>query len=568
MAKQWIDMGRESLRERLLLAQVRHRDWTLDRGGVVYKRLREENRLASLVENGRHAGKSRVQFVGVHWLKIRFHIWRRDFYTSLTNLSLAKCLFMFFITLLSLLCIWATIYHFAYHHDPSCFDGFDSRFQPAFMFALATQQTIGYGTRAVTHCWTATLLVTVHSLTSTVVYTFLTGVVFARIANPARRGRTILISDSAVIGRRDGVLKFMFRIGDMRPGTVMDPHVTAHLFLCDPRRRSAEGERLPVVAQRLPLKFVSGSMLLPVVVEHTIDESSPLHGHNHTTLEDVSAEIVVTFGGQTEAGGVFTARQSYLSSEIHWGYIFTPIVKPPTGDKTTYDVDLLRFHSIEPQDLGLGDNPRWEMSDFVRSHNPSQLPSSELGENNLAISDCVLVAPRNGSLCLMFRVGDRRPSDSREASISAYLYRWSGQNGQRWSTEDSPFACEKLRLDREQVLLRFPVTVCHVIDDTSPLRSWREADGMQRDATAEICVVMSSGPWIQRMTYSVATHAKRDFHFAPVVLPPEAAVDGHQQSTPSIDWSAFHRSERIGDRHGPGCGEIKPAPMTTKGSKR
>lgn len=49
----WMDLGRESLRERLLVTQVRHRDWTLDRGGVVYKCLREENRLASLVETGR-----------------------------------------------------------------------------------------------------------------------------------------------------------------------------------------------------------------------------------------------------------------------------------------------------------------------------------------------------------------------------------------------------------------------------------------------------------------------------------------------------------------------------------
>lgn len=47
-----------------------------------------------------------------------------DFYTSLTNLTLVKCLFMFFITLFSLLCIWATIYHFAYLwaecHTRSC----------------------------------------------------------------------------------------------------------------------------------------------------------------------------------------------------------------------------------------------------------------------------------------------------------------------------------------------------------------------------------------------------------------------------------------------------------------
>lgn len=42
------------------------------------------------------------------------------------------------------------------------------------------------------------------------------GVIFARISHPKQRARTIFISDSAVIARRDGVLKFMFRIGDVR----------------------------------------------------------------------------------------------------------------------------------------------------------------------------------------------------------------------------------------------------------------------------------------------------------------------------------------------------------------
>ena len=42
------------------------------------------------------------------------------------------------------------------------------------------------------------------------------GIVFARISHPKQRGRTIAISDSAVIARRDGILKFMFRIADIR----------------------------------------------------------------------------------------------------------------------------------------------------------------------------------------------------------------------------------------------------------------------------------------------------------------------------------------------------------------
>lgn len=36
--------------------------------------------------------------------------------------------------------------------------------------------------------------------------------------------------------------------------------------------------------EELEVSFSDGLMLLPVTVEHTIDEKSPLHGHNHETL--------------------------------------------------------------------------------------------------------------------------------------------------------------------------------------------------------------------------------------------------------------------------------------------
>ena len=43
------------------------------------------------------------------------------------------------------------------------------------------------------------------------------GVIFARISRPSQRGRTIFLSDCAVIARRDGSLRFMFRCADIRP---------------------------------------------------------------------------------------------------------------------------------------------------------------------------------------------------------------------------------------------------------------------------------------------------------------------------------------------------------------
>ena len=36
--------------------------------------------------------------------------------------------------------------------------------------------------------------------------------------------------------------------------------------------------------EELAVSFSDGLMLLPVTVEHIIDEKSPLYGHNHDTL--------------------------------------------------------------------------------------------------------------------------------------------------------------------------------------------------------------------------------------------------------------------------------------------
>lgn len=58
------------------------------------------------------------------------------------------------------------------------------------------------------------------------------GIIFARISHPKQRGRTVFLSDSAVIARRDGILKFMFRVADIRQTQVQQGcWCPAHLLL-------------------------------------------------------------------------------------------------------------------------------------------------------------------------------------------------------------------------------------------------------------------------------------------------------------------------------------------------
>lgn len=41
---------------------------------------------------------------------------------------------------------------------------------------------------------------------------------------------------------------------------------------------TAEGEHVPVLVQQINLHYLDATLLLPVVVEHTVDERSPLYG--------------------------------------------------------------------------------------------------------------------------------------------------------------------------------------------------------------------------------------------------------------------------------------------------
>lgn len=147
----------------------------------------------------------------------------------------------------------------------------------------------------------------------------------------------------------------------------------------------------------MQVDYLDPSLLLPVVIESTVDERSPLYGHTAQTLQvrkgggaavtatqcspacresrcerrmgrhtctaagacpslcllsclscarpraqAAQAEIVVIFEGCTELGDMFTCRQSYLANEIHWGHTFVQIIRPARPGETQHVVDISR----------------------------------------------------------------------------------------------------------------------------------------------------------------------------------------------------------------------------------
>lgn len=90
----------------------------------------------------------------------------------------------------------------------------------------------GYGARRPRDCWISAWLVAIEVIWGQLLDAITLGIIFARIAHPKNRARTVFISDSAVIARRDGTLKFMFRIADVRQTQVWGSTACVIRLLC------------------------------------------------------------------------------------------------------------------------------------------------------------------------------------------------------------------------------------------------------------------------------------------------------------------------------------------------
>lgn len=245
--------------------------------------------------------------------RLFIHSWVRDFFISALNTSLKRIILVVVLLYTAVFLTFAAIWYAYWSAAPQCLSSSDARtFGAALIFSIATSQTVGYGNTAPLGCPASIIILLAQTLLAIVMEAVTLGVIFARISHPKQRARTIAISEPAVIARRDGILKFMVRVADFRPTQVINPMVKAFLFTWA-GRTTAEGEHIPVRVEELAMGSpgslgVDGMLILPLIIEHTIDERSPLCGHTHDSLTEAMAEIVVTFEGTSEMGNPFMAR--------------------------------------------------------------------------------------------------------------------------------------------------------------------------------------------------------------------------------------------------------------------
>jgi len=211
-------------------------------------------------------------------------------------------------------------------------------FADAFFFSVQTMATIGYG-RMVPRTFLANTLVTLETLTGLLALAMITGLVFAKFSRPTAR---VLFSRVAVIGRRDGVRAFMFRMANERGNNIVEAQV--HVALAR-QEVTAEGESVRrfydlELARRLNPIFPNTWTVI-----HPIVDGSPLHHATATSLAAEDARIVVSVVGLDESyAQTVHARHSYGAQDIAWDARFVDIVTRDANGGLR--IDYGQFHDV------------------------------------------------------------------------------------------------------------------------------------------------------------------------------------------------------------------------------
>ncbi len=208
-----------------------------------------------------------------------------------------------------------------------------------FFFSVQTLATIGYGGMAPEGI-IANILVTLEAVTGFSFYALMTGLVFSKFSRPTA---LVTFSERAVINDDMGERHFSLRMINDRGNRIVDAQATMVMMRDDRMPDGSIMRRyhdMNLVRSKVPIMQLSWSLL------HRIDETSPLWGETHETLEAKNAEIIVSMTGMDESlSSTIHTRFSYIADDIYFDRSFAQLLHRMPDN--TLEVHYDKIHDLK-----------------------------------------------------------------------------------------------------------------------------------------------------------------------------------------------------------------------------
>ena len=255
-----------------------------------------------------------------HWLLV----------ISWCNFLILTCLFYFVINI-----IFALAYLTSNNGIANAKEG---SFSDAFFFSVQSLSTIGYGAMYPQTIY-AQILVTLEVLVGLLLVAMMTGLIFARFAQPKAR---VLFSNVAVVCPFNRIPTLMLRVANQRDNRIIEARIKMSLLLDEV---STEGIKLRRFYNLDLVRSESPSFRLSWLVMHPINESSPLYQKDALFLAKSNAEILIILTGLDETfSSTIHSRYVYKVKDILWSMRFVDILYK--GDREKYYIDYQHFHDV------------------------------------------------------------------------------------------------------------------------------------------------------------------------------------------------------------------------------
>jgi inward rectifier potassium channel len=143
-----------------------------------------------------------------------------------------------------------------------------------------------------------------------------------------------------VVQRRNGKPVISFRVGNARGNEIIEASLRVSALVPEV---TTEGESLRRLIDLPLLRSTTPMFAMTWTVIHPLDETSPLHGHDHASLDRDQIRFIVSFTGiDATFSQTVHARHIYLHTDIRWGHRFVDIVD--NTDDGRLRIDYRRFH--------------------------------------------------------------------------------------------------------------------------------------------------------------------------------------------------------------------------------